>query len=351
MAPTKTTRVQHSTPKKNQFIGAMLATGKLNQSAALVGIPSSTASDLWKRYQETGSTSNCQRSGRPRKLTTRCKRNIITVIKSNHRKPFAEIANLIPEKISGSTVRRVAEDEGYHRRLALKVVYLTKLQKAKRLRWAKKYLPFTMKEWSNIIWSDECYIYMDDKHSKIYVTRRPDEKYDENTVVPTFKQATLRVMVWGCIMKGKKGPLVVLEYPGGKGGGMNAARYISQVLSSHLLQFYRKIKRRQKSVQFQQDGAPAHTAKATTKWLQQHHIKIFPHPPSSPDVSPIEPCWHELKKIIRARGDRPSSISALISAAQTAWDELKIEDIDKYIVTMPERVRDVIHSKGGHTRF
>ena len=41
----------------------------------------------------------------------------------------------------------------------------------------------------------------------------------------TFKQSSIRVMVWGCIMNGQKGPLVVLEYPGGKGGGMNSSRY------------------------------------------------------------------------------------------------------------------------------
>lgn len=178
-----------------------------------------------------------------------------------------------------------------------------------------------------------------------------DDKYDKNTVIPIFKQSTVYVMVWRCIMKGKKEPLVVLKYPGGKGGGMNVAQYISQVLSLHLLSFYRKIKCQQWSIQFQQDGAPAQTAKAMTKWLQQHHIKIFLHPPSSPDVLPIKPCWHELKKIICARGDCPSSVPALINAAQSAWDELKIEDIEKYIITMLERVRDVIHSKGGHIRF
>ena len=57
------------------------------------------------------------------------------------------------------------------------------------------------------------------------MTWRPDEEFDEDCLVPTFKQSLVCVMVWGCIMEGRKGPLVVLEYPGGKGGGMNTARY------------------------------------------------------------------------------------------------------------------------------
>ena len=42
MTVNKTTRVQHDTPTKNKFIGAMEATGKLRQSAAKYGIKPST---------------------------------------------------------------------------------------------------------------------------------------------------------------------------------------------------------------------------------------------------------------------------------------------------------------------
>ncbi|KAJ7934712.1 hypothetical protein B0H13DRAFT_1458810, partial [Mycena leptocephala] len=83
-------------------------------------------------------------------------------------------------------------------------------------------------------------------------------------------------MVWGIIAKGVKGPLIVLEYPKAKGGGMTSARYIKQVLESPLLDFF-----------IQQDGAPSHRATATIK-CESHRIPIFPHPPSSPDVSPID---------------------------------------------------------------
>jgi hypothetical protein len=106
--------------------------------------------------------------------------------------------------------------------------------------------------------------------------------------------------VWGIIAKGFKGPLVVLQYPGGKGGGMTAQRYIQQVLKGPFLPFYRQMKRQRPNFRFQQDGMASHCAKATQKWLTDHNIIIFPHPPTSPDLSPIEPVWHILKKHIRA---------------------------------------------------
>lgn len=43
-------------------------------------------------------------------------------------------------------------------------------------------------------------------------------------------------------MKGKKGPFVCLEYPGGKGGGMAAERYRQQVLESHAEFLYRDVR-------------------------------------------------------------------------------------------------------------
>jgi hypothetical protein len=49
-------------------------------------------------------------------------------------------------------------------------------------------------------------------------------------------------------MKGRKGPLVVLEYPGGKGGGMNTRRFCEQVLEGVFLDFYADMSQEHGSV-------------------------------------------------------------------------------------------------------
>ena len=133
----------------------------------------------------------------------------------DRRKPFQQIAQDTRMNISEHIVRDVAADAGYHRRVARKVPFLTALQKRKRTAWAEEYKDFNAQQWGNIIWSDECYIHLNDKSGWVYVTRCANEEYDENCVIPTFKQSSIRVMFWGCIMKGRKGPLVVLEYTGG----------------------------------------------------------------------------------------------------------------------------------------
>ena len=92
MTVNKTTRLQHDTPTKNKFIGAMEAMGKLHQSASKYGIKSSTASDIWTKYKNTGTTKNCPRSGCPLKLTDLAQRLVVRNCVKNRQKPFQQIA-------------------------------------------------------------------------------------------------------------------------------------------------------------------------------------------------------------------------------------------------------------------
>ena len=67
--------------------------------------------------------------------------------------------------------------------------------KKARLSWAKARESFTAEKWGKVIWLDECYVYLGNNKGRIYVTRRVDEVLDENCLVPSFKQSSLRVMV------------------------------------------------------------------------------------------------------------------------------------------------------------
>ena len=238
--------------------------------------------------------------------------------------------------------------EGYHRRVARKVPFLTAVQKQTRKAWAEGHRE---QDWTRVIWSDECYVHLGDNNGRIWITRRADEELDEGCLVPMFKQSSVRVMVWGCVAQGWKGPLVVLEYPGGKGGGMTAARYQEQVLDKHIVRVMKELRKSRRGIAFQQDGAPSHTAKTTHQWFSDHKIPIFPHPPSSPDLSPIEPVWHELKALVRSRLPCPTTVEGLKAAILAAWDDLLIEAINWHTSRMQEHMDAVLEAKGGHTRF
>lgn len=351
MVLPKTSRVQHDEAKKNQFIGAVLAGANIRKAGRDFGIKPGTAQGIWDKFRKNRSTENLPRSGRPKKTTDREDRLIVREALKKRRQPFCEIANAINADVSTSTVRNILAREGYHRRVAKKVPYLSMAHKKARMAWARKCRVYTARDWMKKIWSDECYVYLGDNRGRIYVTRRPGEEFRDDCCVAKFSQSSVRVMVWGCIMKGRKGPLVVLEYPGGRGGGMNSTRYQEQVLDGVLKEFYCQVSEKEPGVEFQQDGAASHRSKSTMKWFRQNGIPLFSHPARSPDLSPIEPVWLELKKHLRALPHLPTTVPQLIETVKSIWEELPISDIDKHVDTMNERVKAVLEAKGSHTPF
>ena len=183
-----------------------------------------------------------------------------------------------------------------------------------------------------VIFLDECYIYLGDKQGRTFVTQGVDEVLLDECLVLTFKQSSVRVMVWGCIIEGHRGPLVVLEYLGGKGGGMNSMRYQDQVLNPVLKPFYMKMNHERQTVYFQQDGAASHRSKSTMQWFTKNQISLIDHPPSSPDLNPIEPVWLDLKNIFRHLTHPPSTITELKTVVLDAWEQLSLEQIDGHIL-------------------
>lgn len=350
--PTRPKRRELDTAQRNQLIGAIKSHGNVSRAARQLGISQGTAKHIWKRYQDTGTTDNRPRTGRPPLYTPPEKELIVGYAVAERRKPFRDIGNKINPRASESTVRRILAEQDYHRRIARKVPLLKPVTKAKRLTWAlERRQDMRTTDWDRIAWSDEAYVCLDDKKGQIWVTRRPGEVLLDDCCVPQVPQSPVRLMVWGIIMRGAKGPLVVLEYPGGRGGGMTADRYIQQVLKGPLLDFYTLQKRRRRGFRFQQDGAASHRAKKTRAWLDDHKIPVFPHPPTSPNLSPIEPLWHVLKTRLRDFQPRPSNEAQLRAAILEIWAGIVPADFDRFIERMPEVVDAVITAEGGHTRY
>ena len=104
MTRSKTNRVQIDEATKNRFIGSVVAGISVRQAGKQYGIHKSTAQDMWKKWQKTGSTENLPCTGRPKKTTEHIERLIIRESLSNRWKPFCEIANATTPRISTSTV-------------------------------------------------------------------------------------------------------------------------------------------------------------------------------------------------------------------------------------------------------
>lgn len=146
-----------------------------------------------------------------------------------------------------------------------------------------------------VCYSDECMFYSCCNNGSVCVSRRCSEEHLKECCLPTFAQGRVRVMVWACIAYGRKGPLVILKYPGREGGGFNQDQYIDQVLKGPLLEFYGKLLQEHGCSLFLQDNLKCHTAAKVMEWLEDHQIQMMPHPAVSPDINAVEPCWADMK--------------------------------------------------------
>ncbi len=109
---------------------------------------------------------------------------------------------------------------------------------------------------------------------------------------------------------------------------------------------------------FQQDLGPAHTAKVTKSWFNDHGVTVLDCPANSPDLNPIENRWSIVKR--KMRDIRPNNADDLKAAIKATWASVTAdylitsitpEQSHRLIVSMPRRIDAVIHAKGGPTKY
>ncbi len=95
---------------------------------------------------------------------------------------------------------------------------------------------------------------------------------------------------------------------------------------------------------FQQDLAPAHTAKGTKSWFSDHGVTVLDWPANSPDLNPIENLWSIVKR--KMRDTRPNNADELKATVKEIWASIPPHQCHKLITSMPRRIEAVIKAKG-----
>ncbi len=98
-------------------------------------------------------------------------------------------------------------------------------------------------------------------------------------------------MIWAAMSSAGVGPLCFLK------STVNAAIY-QEILEHFMLPSADKLYGDADFI-FQQDLAPAHTAKGTKSWFNDHGVTVLDWPANLPDLNPIENLWRIVKRKMR----------------------------------------------------
>ncbi|KAG2190570.1 hypothetical protein INT46_002072, partial [Mucor plumbeus] len=141
------------------------------------------------------------------------------------------------------------------------------------------------------------------------------------------------VLFWGCITANGPGyGTTVMD------GSVDSTVYID-ILQTSLLDTLEYYDMDRNVIRFQQDNATPHTSGITQDWFGANGFifeTIRDWPAQSPDLNPIEHVWYQLKRRLNTYPTR-----------LTTKEELEARITN----SMPARIKAVIRSGGGPTRF
>jgi hypothetical protein len=161
--------------------------------------------------------------------------------------------------------------------------------------------------------------------------------------VSTTKHPASVMMLGVVASNGEKMPPV--WFP--TGYRLTAADY-RDILSTKVLPWVRKITKKADFV-FQQDGAPAHTAKTVQEWLGAN-MKFWPKdfwPPQSPDLNPLDySVWAHVEG--KACKVRHSNVHELKSSVNRVWASMRKVFVRSVCSAFRSRLERVLAAEGGH---
>ena len=235
-----------------------------------------------------------------------------------------------------------------------KIPLIMEKQWQDRLKFCRERQNWTGEDWEKVIWSDE---------SPFEVYLSPNPKNDvvwaySAASVPAFEKPKFsgKLMVWGAMSSKALSELHIVP----SRTLIDAQYYHDIILEGFLLpaldrtattgplterRFYHSMS---ESI-FMQDNARCHTAKSTTKWLQDHGIQFLGQgiwPANSPDINPIENLWAILEEEVKSEKTQPTNLAALEKSLKRAWAKIESETLENLVKSMPDRIKSVIKAKG-----
>lgn len=315
-------------------------------------VPKRDTINRWvQNFRTTASAINPKPKGRPRSVRTPAavERVRQTVIQSPQRSVRKRAAAV---RMSSRTLRRILhKDLNFHPYKLMVVQQLNEGDFAQRQLFAERMqMIFADENEPVIMMSDEAHFYLcgsvNKQNCRYWAAENPRELHQR----PLHSE---KVSVWCAVSRlGVIGPYF-FEDAQGATATVNSERYIAMLENF----FIPELRRRgidTRNVWFQQDGATAHTARASMEVVHRifpgHVISRFgdvPWPPRSPDLSAADYfLWGYLKAKVYA--DMPRNLQELKEAITAQIRAIDIDLCARVMRNFEERLQQCIAENGRH---
>nr|KAG5687909.1 hypothetical protein BaRGS_029906 [Batillaria attramentaria] len=178
--------------------------------------------------------------------------------------------------------------------------------------------------------------------NRVRVWRPRDERFNNRYVLQQDAWPAQSVMLWGAFIGNRMLGPVFFDLQLGRGGGVTSQRYINQVLQPLVVPLFARRRR----CLFQQDNAPAHSARATQQFLRQTNIPVMEWPAKSPDLNPMEQVWAFWKTRINRLPNRPACAAEFRQELRRQWGRVPPAFLNRQVNSMPNRCQLVIRNAG-----
>lgn len=214
-----------------------------------------------------------------------------------------------------------------------------------RYQFAKAHKDWTVEEWKKVMFSDESMVSRVGSFGRHYYYSDPEhKKYMPHQVQRTSQGGGGKMMIWGCITYNRPGDLSWIK------GGMNAEMYL-EVLQDYVVQSFEWGGMNPVESIFQQDNSRVHMANIVKRWFSEQEFTVVKWPANSPDLNIIEHVWALLKHRLNQYEVEPKDLNELWERVQYEWENLQPEFIQGLYESMPRRIKAVLRSKGGLTKY
>lgn len=220
----------------------------------------------------------------------------------------------------------------------------TKEISKERLTFAKSHKHWTVEDWKRVLWSDESRMNRLGSNGKQWAWKKPAEGLTACLTKPTAQAGGGFFMVWGCFGWDGVGYLTKLSV------NMTKEVYV-EVLEYELMNTLEYYGLEVDDIIFQHDNAPSHKAGLTQNWLNDHGFEVLEWPRYSPDLSPIENLWSQVKQDLGDYDEPASGMLELWEWVQEKWEAIPAKKCQELIESMPRRMAAVIKAKGQATKY